>query len=116
MLSSGSLIGRGYRPEAAAGLIAVWPAEPGRGIARERKRGSSYGLRVPETLRQQFLDAAVLRVEKVTPRRVRVRAWIGRNLRPVDSRWLEPGERGVLLPSPPVAEPWEPEPPESDVV
>ena len=82
----------------------------------ERERGSSYGLRVLETLSQPFLDAAVIRLRKVTPRRLRVRAWIGSGFLPIDHHWPEPGQRSVPLPSPPLVEPWEPEPPESVVV
>jgi hypothetical protein len=81
----------------------------------EAARGPSYGLRVPETLSQQFLDAAATRLRKVTPRRVRVRAWTGSSLLPADSRWPEPSQRNVL-PSPPLVEPWEPEPPEQVLV
>jgi hypothetical protein len=81
----------------------------------EAARGPSYGLHVPETLSQSFLDAAVMRLRKVTPRSVRVRAWIGSGFLPVDHRWPEPGQPRVRS-SPPLVEPWEPQRPEPDVI
>jgi hypothetical protein len=59
--------------------------------------------RVPAELSQRFLDEAVARLRKVTPRKVRLRSWTG--------AWAEP-----LASASPLVEPWEPEPPERTCV